>query len=314
MSTLGSLTFASRGANREAVRSLTHLLRATFLLIVALTTSTATCLSQSQLYQGYFPFTPVTISLQVKGLDVQKYETVAGTTEVLSKPVIARFGNRDILQLLASADLLLGKDGRPTRDIRGWAFVAGVGYNQTPWPKLEGIGCYAVNTNIVSIQQWNGSDLYVPGLSLFGGLNGTDAQPTLAKIQINGNAPFTAMNLRAEVGEQTTVVKGQASFEGPVDIEIKLPDEQAPTDPEKVRSINLQGHISGGFKGFNWHPDKQGKEPLQNTLPLLQTRVSGLSGVLLNSPEDGSNISVPMILTGSITLGPTRLIPYIYER
>lgn len=211
----------------------------------------------TELYKGYLPITTVTLKLTVKGIDVQEYSEFDGVTEVKSRVVTERFGNRQLLQLLAAADLLLGADGQPTKDISGWLLVAGIGFNKTPWPELEGIGCYAINTRILKIEDWNGSDLYVPGLSLFGGLHGTPANPTLAKIQVSGSAPFTAMKLRVERGSETTLVTGGASFEGPVSVDITLPDYEAPTDPEKVVGINLQGHIRGGFYGFNWQPDPQ---------------------------------------------------------
>lgn len=282
-----------------------------FVISVAISGLSATS-AVAQL-RGYLPVTAVTVALTVKGVDVQQYSESDGITEVKSKVVSARFGNRDLLRLLANAGLLLDANRQPTKDITGWSIVAGFGFDQTPWPKLEGIGCYAINTKIFKVADWNGFDLYAPGLSLFGGLNGTPAVPTLAKIQVSGTAPFTAMNLRAEPGVETTLVTGGASFEGPVEVDITLPNSESPTDPAKTISINLQGHIKGGFDGFNWHPDPQKVLPKKNTLPMRRTTISGISGVIQNPPEQGSDISVPSVLTGSISIGPTRLRPYQYS-
>lgn len=289
-------------------------LRALFVSVMMWGFSTTIISAQvPQLYKSYLPVTTVTISLTVKGIDVQNYSEIDGVTEVKSRVITERFGNRQILELLAAANLLLGVDGQPTKDTTGWSIVAGVGFDQTPWPKLEGIGCYAINTKILKIADWNGSDLYAPGLSLFGGLNGTPAEPTLAQIQINGTAPLTAMKLRAEPGVETTLVTGGASFEGPVQIDVTLPDYQAPTDPSSVIKLQLQGHIKGGFDGFNWHPDPQKAEPMKNTLPMRRTTVTGISGVMENPPAEDSNVSVPSVITGSVVINPTRLRPYFYE-
>jgi hypothetical protein len=292
--------------NRPSVRPSS---RKMFLFFLAAALGSA----EAKVYTDYLPITAATLTLMVKEISIVRYTEGNGTTELETKIKTSRFGNRQVLELLAAAGLLLGEDGEPTDDISGWALVAGTGFNQTPWPRLEGIGFYAVNMKILKIEEWDGSTLYVPGLSLFGGLNGTPAEPTLAKIQIGGDVPFTAADLVAEASGETTLVNGEADFEGPAQIDIVLPDPEAPTESQKAIGVSLQGHIKGGFRGFNWHPDEEKQEPQKNTLPLKRTTISGISGILPSPPAEENGVSVPSVVTGAISLRPTRLIPYSYQ-
>lgn len=46
---------------------------------------------------------------------------------------------------------------------------------------------------------------------------------------------------------------------------------------------------------------------------MRRTTISGVSGVIANAPEEGTEISVPSVVTGSMVMNPTRLRPYFYE-
>jgi len=245
-----------------------------------------------------------------------------------ARPQVVRLGNRELLTAYALARRLLGRDGQPTGDIRGWEVIAGVGWQleSDKWPALkslgalEGMGFYLFNSRIFDVSAWDGSSTIAPGLYMGEQLDESVFEVTRVpitghRLQANGfpvdpdDVSFDAAKLR------DMKFNASATFEGPTEVRIRwgkipqnglLPKDLYDLLPEEM---TLQGYLKGGLTGFTWRANAE------------ETGVALRSGRVVISNLGAAMYPVPgeyLLVGGSITLSPARMFAsykegYLYK-
>jgi len=245
---------------------------------------------------------------------------------------VVRLGNRELLTAYARDDRLLGRDGQPTTDIRGWEVIAGVGFrvDSDNWPELkvlgalEGMGFYLFNPRLFNVNTWDGSK-QAPGLYMgedkerdedeHGTFEVASVPVTSHRLQGNGfpvnpdNISFNAADLR------DTRFTASAIFEGPTSVLVRwgeipqnglLPKDLYALLPEKME---LRGYLRGSFTGFTWRANA---EETGVGFRTGRVTISNLGAAIY--PVDGEYL----LVAGSITLSPARMLPsykdgYLYR-